>query len=215
MKPTLTTLLVCSAFAASVVVFPARGAQPQPQLPKGQKAEKEVPYRITRGDILSISVLGEPECTSGGKRVEATGTINLTYIGDINLVGLTIKEAQEKIANTYREQRYLRNPTVAVVVDTYVARVVNISGKVNIPGRQEIPPDREITIAEVIFKAGGFSETAKGSAVRVTRTRADGSQEYFTLDVESAVKAKENATSGDAAFVVQPDDIIFVPEKII
>lgn len=211
MKSTSLKHLAWSALAAftlSSSIAPGLRAQ----APAQKEEKKFVAYRITRGDVCSINVLGEADCTSGNKRVEATGTINLTYIGDVNLVGLTIKEAQEKIAAAYRDGRFLRNPTVTMVVDVYAARTVIISGKVNIQGRQEIPPDTEITIKEMIFKAGGFSETAKGTAVRVTRTLPDGTLKTFTLDVESAIKGKGSA---DAAFVLEPDDIIYVPEKII
>jgi polysaccharide export outer membrane protein len=186
------------------------------QLPVPKKTEKKyVPYRITRGDRLSIGVVGEPELTVGGKRVEATGTINLLYISEIRLVGLTISEAQEAIARAYREGRFLRNPQVSVTVDEYAPRTVIVGGKVNGPGRQEIAPDTEVTIMDVISKANGFSETAKGTAVRLTRTMPDGTLKVFILDVESALKGRAQSNSGDAAFVVEPDDIIYVPEKII
>jgi polysaccharide export outer membrane protein len=86
---------------------------------------------------------------------------------------------------------------------------------VNIQGRQEIPPDTEFTIKELIFKAGGFGDTAKSKEVRVTRTLPDGTLKVFTLDVESALKGKTTASAKDAGFVMEPDDIVYVPEKII
>ena len=181
----------------------------------GAKAEKKyVPYRITRGDVLNIIVVNE-DIPATPKRVEAVGTVNLTYIGDVRLVGLTLKEAQELIEKTYFEKRILRNPTVNVVVETYSARIVRISGKVNSPGPINIPPDTETTIVELISKANGLTETAKGSAVRVARTMPDGSTKVFVLNVDAALKAKGSAKSADASFVVEPDDIVYVDEKII
>lgn len=185
----------------------------QPVRPKSEK--KYVAYKITRGDTVSIAILGEPDLNAGGKRVEATGTINLSLIGEINLVGLTIAEAQEAIAKKYRDDRFLRNPQVSVTVEVYAPRTVIISGKVNNPGRPEIPADTEMTIKELIFKVGGFSETARGKEVIVTRTMPDGTLKTFKLDVESAIKGRAPSDSGDAAFVLQPDDTIYVPEKII
>lgn len=184
------------------------------QVPGRAMERKPIAYRITRGDVLSIAVVGE-DIPAAQKRVEAVGTVNLTYIGDVKLVGLTIKETQDLIQTTYREQRILRNPTVNVVVETYSPRIVRISGKVNSPGPINIPADTEMTIVEVISKANGLSETARGSAVRVSRIMPDGSTKYHILDVESALKAKGNSKSVDASFVVEPDDIIYVPEKFI
>ncbi len=205
----LLTLIVLATGRLTSAPAPAKPAPPA-------KPEKNyIAYKITRGDRVSVGIVGEPELTVGGKRVESTGTINLLYIQEIRLVGLTIAEAQEAIAKAYRDGRFLRNPQVAVTVEEYSSRSVIISGKVNMPGRPEIPADREITIKELISKVGGFSETARGTAVRVTRTMPDGSLKIFTLDVDSAFKGKEKSTTGDAAFVLEPDDIIYVPEKII
>lgn len=206
--PLLAALLVAATFFSTGLL----GAQPR--APDRTSEKKAVAYRITRGDTLSIVVVGE-DIPATQKRVESVGTVNLTYIGDVRLVGLTIKEAQELIQNTYRENRILRNPTVNLVVETYSPRIVRISGKVNSPGPINIPADTEFTIIDLISKANGLSETARGSAVRVARTMPDGTTKYFTLDVEGALKAKGNANSADAAFVVEPDDIVFVPEKFI
>lgn len=207
----LLLLVLPGIVGSSLAQAPAPSAAPQ------RNEKKYVPYRITRGDILSIEVLasGEREFTAGQKRVEATGSINLLYIQEIQLVGLTIAEAQESIAKAYRDGRFIRNPVVNVTVETYAPRVVRISGKVNSQASFEIPPDGEMTIMELIFKANGFQETARGTDVRVTRIMPDGSLKVITLDVESAMKGRLKTPSGDAAFVLQPDDVVYVPERII
>lgn len=202
-------LLGCSLFSGSA----ALAATPVPAAPKQQK--DFVPYRITRGDRLTISVLGEPDLRVGGIRVEAIGTVILPLVKDVRLVGLTIAEAQEAIGRAYREGRFLRDPQVTVTVEEYAPRTVLVSGKVNIQGRQEIPPDTKFTITDLIGKAGGFTETARSSAVRVTRTLPDGTLKTVILDVESAMKGKSSASASDAGFLLEPDDIIYVPEKII
>lgn len=213
-KSLVTRLLLAIAAAVTLTSATATLAQPAP-LPKAEK--KYVPYRITRGDILSVEVLAnaEREFATTGKRVEATGMINLQFIQDIRLANLTIAEAQETIANAYRDGRFIRNPVVNVTVETYAPRVVRISGKVNSQATFEIPPDTEMTIMDLIFKANGFQETAKGTEVRVTRTTADGSLKVYKLNVEDAMKGKLKTPSGDAAFVLEPDDVVYVPERII
>lgn len=176
---------------------------------------KAAPYRITRGDRISISILGEPELKVTGTRVEPVGTVNLVLIKEVNLSGLTIAEAEAKVAKAYQDGRYLRNPRVNITVEEYAPRTVIVSGKVNIQGRQDIPPNSEFTIKDLIFKAGGFTDTARSSAVKVTRTMPDGTQKYFILDVESGIKGRANSNSKDASFVLEPDDVVYVPEKLI
>lgn len=176
---------------------------------------KAAPYRITRGDRISISILGEPELKVTGTRVEPVGTVNLVLIKEVNLSGLTIAEAEAKVAKAYQDGKYLRSPRVNITVEEYAPRTVIVSGKVNIQGRQDIPPNSEFTIKDLIFKAGGFTDTARSSAVKVTRTMPDGTQKYFILDVESGIKGRANSNSKDASFVLEPDDVVYVPEKLI
>lgn len=210
-RPLRTSLLVLAALGLA-----AAAGLAAPASPPAPAAEKvPLPYRITRSDVLSVGIVGEPELTAAQKKVEPTGTINLLYIGDVRVVGLTIKEAQEMIENTYREQRILRTPVATVIVEQYAPRRVRISGRVANPGLIEIPADTEITLVELIFKAGGLQDTARGSEVKVTRTMPDGSTKIFTLDIESVIKARSKSGAEAASFVVLPDDLIFVPERII
>lgn len=172
-------------------------------------------YKISRGDKISISVLGEPDLMVAGARVEPVGTVNLVLVKEVRLAGLTVAEAEAAVAKAYQDGKFLRSPRINITVDEYAPRTVIVSGKVNIQGRQEIPPNTEFTIKDLIFKAGGFTDTARSSAVKVTRTMADGTQKYFILDVESGIKGRANANTKDASFVLEPDDVVYVPEKII
>lgn len=198
-------LLISTALLAATASPPAGAAAAPPGKPQ--------PYRITRGDRLTVSIIGEPELKVAGTRVEPIGTVNLILIKEIPLAGLTIPEAEATVASAYRDRRFLRNPLVTV--DEPAPRTVIVSGKVNLQGRQEIPPGTELTIKDLIFKAGGFAETARGSAVRVTRVSPDGKREQFTLDVESGIKGRPGANGKDAAFVLEPGDVVYVPEKFI
>lgn len=188
------------------------------QVPVSPKLDdkKVIPYRITRGDRLSVSIYNEPDLTSGNHRVEARGTINLSLIGDVRIYGMTLSEAASTIEAAYRDGRILREPQVTVTVEEYSPRVVTVLGKVKYPGRVDLPPEQQWTIKDVITKVGGFDDTARGTGVKLTRTMPDGSTKVYTLDVQSALLGKDRATtSTDASFVVEPDDTIYVPEKII
>ncbi len=211
--------LIRSAIAIallSIVVAPLAHAA-QPATPSPRLDDKNViPYRITRGDRVAVSVYGESDLNAINMRVEARGTINLQLVGEVRVAGLTLSEAATAIEAAYRDGRYLRNPEVRVTVEEYSPRVVIVSGKVKYPGNVNLPPEQRMTIKEVIAKVGGFDDTARGTAIKLTRTLPDGTQKVITLDVQSAMLGKDKATtSTDASFIVEPDDTIYVPEKII
>ena len=214
MKTTLCSLWLF-AWVCAVVVLPTSLAAAQKFVPVPKSEKKYKPYTITRGDTISVSILGEQDLNAGQKRVEATGTISMPLIQEVRVYGMTIAEAQELISKAYRDGRFLRNPIVTVTVEGYASRTVKVNGKVNQPGTQQISPDEEVTILDVISKAGGLGDTARGKEVRVTRTMPDGTMKVITLDVESALRGRVRSDSVDASFIVEPDDIIYVPEKII
>ncbi len=175
---------------------------------------KALVYRIATNDSLRIGVFQEPDLDIIG-RVDMKGTINLPLLGPIRIVGLTIPEAQGAIETAYRDGRYLRNPQVTITVEVYAPREVSIQGQIKSPGRYVLPIEQTMTVLELVTKANGFTDTAKGTAVSVTRIHPDGRKEVFTVDVESLIKGKDRARSTDNSLNLLPGDIVYVPERLI
>lgn len=213
MKTNLVTSTLCAIAFGCLAISSVLGAQASAR--GGADDAKYVPYRIARGDQLSVGVFGESDLTGGGKKVDQKGAVLLPLVGEVRIIGLTVAEAQAAIENAYREGRFLRSPQVIVTVEQMVQRWVSISGKINIPGRHEMPTDTVWTLKDLIIKAGGLQETARGTKVRITRTQPDGKTVIFEKDVESMLKARNTANSTDASFVLESEDIVYVPEKII
>lgn len=206
--------LVRTALAAlaGLLAMPAGLAQAG----AGAAAEKRsVVYKISRTDKISIVIVGESDLNVVGKRVDANGDVNLNLVGEVRIAGLSVSQAQAAIEAAYRDGRILRNPQVNLTIEEYAPRTVSISGMVKNPGTISLPPETVMTIKELVLRAGGFSETANGSKVRVSRTAADGSSKVFTLNVDAILKGRDSGRSGDNSFVLEPDDIVYVPEKII
>ena len=176
---------------------------------------KAIIYKISRTDKISIVVVGEPDLNVGGKRVDANGNVNLALVGEVKIAGLSVSQAQTAIENAYRDGRFLRSPQVTINIEEYAPRTVSVSGMVKQPGTINLPPESTMTLKDLILKAGGFTETANGSKVRVTRVLPDGTTKIFTLNVDSILKGRDTGKSADATFTLEPDDIVYVPEKII
>ncbi len=176
---------------------------------------KAVVYKISRMDKISIVVVGESDLTVGGKRVDANGNVNLALVGEVKIAGLSVSQAQSAIEAAYRDGRILRNPQVTINIEEYAPRTVSISGMVRQPGTINLPPESTMSIKELILKAGGFSETANGSKVKITRVMPDGTTKFFTLNVDAILKGRDTGKSTDNTFALEPDDIVYVPEKII
>lgn len=175
---------------------------------------KAMVYRLATNDSIRVGVFQEPDLDIIG-RVDMKGTINLPLLGPIKVVGLTIADAQLAVEAAYREGRYLRNPQVTITVEVYSPREVSIQGQIKSPGRYVLPIEQTMTVLELVTKANGFTDTAKGTAVSVTRINPDGTKQVFTVDIESLIKGKDRAKATDNSLLLLPGDIVYVPERLI
>jgi len=64
---------------------------------------KVEPYRVMKGDTLSITFPTNTELNVGSALVRPDGKIALNLIGEITVFGLTIPEVQEAISKRYKE----------------------------------------------------------------------------------------------------------------
>ncbi|CAM2861488.1 polysaccharide biosynthesis/export family protein [Rariglobus hedericola] len=186
-------------------------AQSKAPAPASQTA---LAYKVTLTDLLRIDIYQEDDLRTIS-RVDSKGNINLPLVSEVHVAGLTVSEAQKAVENAYRDGRYLRSPQVTINVEAYAAREVSIQGQVRSPGRYPLPIETSMTVLELVTRAGGFTDTAKGTAVNVTRVSPEGKKQVFTIDVDSLLKGKDRANIGDNSLMLEPGDIVFVPERLI
>ena len=192
-------------FAAVALAAPAEPAPPPPS------SSQALAHTLTTNDKLNIVVAGEKEL-GNVSRVNSKGTVNLTWVGEVRVAGLTVKEAQKAIEDAYRDGRFLRNPQVIINVEDYAPREVFINGEVKSPGKYQLPIEQVMTIDELVLKAGGFTDSAKGSSVRVTRKLPDGGTTVLgPFDVEGIIKGRKSVTS---PLELQPGDTVQVDQRI-
>jgi polysaccharide export outer membrane protein len=201
-------LCLLAGCALAGVAAPAQVASLNPD------SRKALLYTIAITDSLQVSVFGE-EDLSRITRVNARGMINLPLVGEVKVFGLTLREAEQAIGGAYREGRYLRNPQVTITVEVYAVREISVQGQVKSPQRVVLPAESTMTVLEAVTKCGGFTDTAKGTEVRVTRVGPDGKVKVFVVDIDSLIKGKDRAKSEDNSLLLLPGDIIYVPERII
>jgi len=203
--------LVAALLAGASLGLPARLAGADaPPAPAEHKSNK-VLYALTITDRIHLEVVGEAEL-GVSQRIDGHGNVNLVYIGEVHLAGLTITQAQDAVQQAYIDQKYLAHPQVTISVEEYATRSVSIQGSVKNPGRFELPPESSMSVVELVTKAGGFTDVGKGSDVRITHTNG-GKTDH--IDVQGIITGKASMKADDPALILQPGDIVYVPEKII
>ncbi len=157
------------------------------------------------GDVFEVRVL-EDDGLSGTYRVDADGTFSYPLLGVLTAGGKTATELSDLIRDGLAAD-YVRDPQVTVFVEEFSSRKVSVLGQVNKPGRYAF--HEEMTLMQAIAEAGGTTESAVMSSVRVTRQGEKG--EKISLDIP--FKAITQGEHRD--FPLMPGDIVFVAESAV
>jgi polysaccharide export outer membrane protein len=160
-------------------------------------------YVIGPQDQLQITVTDESEM-SGKYRVDTDGSITFPYLQRVPLAGLTLADAQTKIAQLL-QAGYLRNPQVRVDVDQFKSRRVMVSGEVRIPGPVTMA-GTTMTLLEALAAAGSPTQNASNDVIVVHPTKP-GEKPSETITV-----SRKDLELGRTDVTLQDGDIINVPQ---
>lgn len=138
-------------------------------------------YTISPHDILDITVYEEPDLSTT-LRVSQDGTINYPLLGSIKATGFTVRELEKNITDLLA-QDYLVNPQVSVFVKQYAP--ISILGQVRSPGSYQMKEN--LTLTQSIALAGGFTNVANTSKVKIIRTMDD-KKETLEIDVNQILE---------------------------
>jgi len=165
--------------------------------------------RLDFGDKTSGHTEDEPTALI----VTDSGELEVPYIGRFPAENKTCKQLAYELKAAL-EKDYFYKATVILAVDlkTKSRGRVYLTGAIHVPGPLEIPSDEVLTLGKAILRAGGFTDFAERSNVKVTRKVA-GSSETKTLVVNLAVVFDKGKTDKDLP--LEPGDLINVPERMI
>lgn len=205
-----------AGFAGGYGFFEKFRAEPKAQ-PQAQAtvlpAKKTTAYVIRSSDRLAVSVENHGDLRTTA-RVDSKGAINLPVVLGVRVQGLTVPEAEAAIRGAYLKRLAIGDSRVTITIDEWAPREVTIGGQVRKPGRYSLQVDSTKTLRDLLFTAGGGTDTAKLQAVRVTRILRDGSIKTEIYDADPAHHGRSSQVKDDS-FVLEPDDIVYVPERII
>lgn len=155
-------------------------------------AEVDSSYQLDAGDLLKVSVYGEPDLSFDKIQLNDAGTFSFPFIGTVRAKGQTAAAVERQITQGLKGQ-YLVNPRVTVSILEY--RGFYINGEVRSPGGYPYIPG--MTLRKAVALAGGFTERA--------------SKRSFNIIHESdANKEPKKANLGST---IMPGDIITIEQS--
>ena len=217
------TFLVAASIAAPWPLL-AQESSPLPSIPKATTVEPPTTSTVMRtnsmtvlddkkrlgpNDFVSFRVVEDRDNESQHLRVNDNGELEVPYIGLVPASGKSCKELAYNVKSAL-EREYYYHATVIIAVDRVSEKSrgkVYVYGSVKGQGPQEIPADESYTVSKAIIRAGGFGDFANKRKVKLTRK---GGQD-FVVDLKRVIE--EGHTEEDV--VLQPDDQIYVPQRLI
>lgn len=150
-------------------------------------------YTLGSGDVIRIQVYGEDDLFVEAQLSDA-GTLSYPFLGELQLLGLTVGELQDKIREGLLGD-YLVDPKVTVTILEY--RQFYINGEVNKPGGFPFQPG--LTIRKAVSLAAGFTERASKKNMFVV-SDSDASQTPKRVGLNSPVKPGDSITVEQSFF---------------
>lgn len=186
-------------FAVAPLLLAAPGLAWAQQSPP---AAANAQYRLAPGDMIRISVYQSADLTLETRLTEA-GTISYPLLGSVALAGLTISEAEKRIADGLRTGNFVKQPQVSVAVQQVRGNQVSVLGQVGKPGRYPLETGN-VQLTDMIATAGGV---VPGGADQVVVVGTRNGQPYRAeIDLPSVFGAGRRAND----LTLQNGDVIWV-----
>lgn len=206
-------LMLSGSLLFSLWLSPAQAQMPgnysgQSPVVVNSSTTEDDPYRLGRSDEISIRIFGiDPEFFDRATYIiPVDGRLNLPWIGQVMLDGLTIQQAESRIAQSYAP--FIKNPQITVSLISPRSLRVTVSGQVQRPGSYSLTP-REAgvssglvqvggnpndwpTVVTAIQSAGGLQQQANLRAVELRRLRLDGSTQSTTVDLWALLQGQHS-----------------------
>jgi polysaccharide export outer membrane protein len=217
------TIAAIACLAGSGALL-AQDSSPMPSIPKATQVDPPTTSTVMRtnsmtvlddkkrlgpNDFVSFRVVEDRDNESQHLRVNDSGELEVPYIGLVPASGRTCRELAYSVKSSL-EREYYYHATVIIAVDRVSEKSrgkVYVYGNVKGQGPQEIPADETYTVSKAIIRAGGFGDFADKKKIKLSRKNGQ------TVIVNLKRVIEEGHTDEDV--VVQPDDQIYVPQRLV
>ncbi|RQO65265.1 hypothetical protein DBR43_30935 [Pedobacter sp. KBW06] len=171
-------------------------------------------YTLEKDDKISISVWDHDDLSVGsvygiynsnevyGKwlMINTEGTVTVPKLGEVNLLGLTVPQAKEKLTLGFK--KWIVNPIIEIKI---LNKEVSILGELKTPGKYLLEKSNT-TLLDIISRAGDFDFYANKKKIQIVRM-VDNKPVTHIADLTTM----ENYLSSNIQ--IHPGDVIYVPSR--
>ena len=170
---------------------------------QSQAAEEKRDFHLGPGDSIHVAVFRNTELALD-TRIGENGTINYPMVGLVKVGGMTITDAEMRIAKALKDGGFVQDPQVNITVVTVRGSLVSVLGQVTRPGLYPLDTPN-LRLSEILAVAGGVAASG-GDRVIVKGVR-NGAPFRKEVDISSIfVDGHE-----DEDLIIREHDEIYVP----
>jgi polysaccharide biosynthesis/export protein len=183
-------------------------------------------YTLGAGDLVKVDIFDTPELKLEERyTVLVDGSLNLPWVGTVNVRGLTLSEAADVLALRYAQ--FIQKPLITLNSVSPRPLKIAVLGEVNRPGAYIISPiagsetsrtnlsDRTSsntgsqwpTVTKAVQTAGGITQLANVRKIQVRRPQRGGTDKVMDLDLWKFLQAGEQ----DQDITLRDGDSIIIP----
>lgn len=162
-------------------------------------------FTLGEGDVLNISLFGEPETAKTEVSVPYGGHVSFLEAVDVLAAGLTVEELRTKLDQELA--KYRRAPHTMISPVAFNSKKYYLLGKIAKPGVYKL--DQPVTIIEAVTRAGGLATGLSGGNVV---DLADPSRSFLVRQKKRyAVNLERLFQQGDLSqnIALEPDDYVY------
>lgn len=173
-------------------------------------------YKLRPGDTVSYQIkediIWNPTDLPKSLVVTDSGELDIPLVGWVTVVNKTCQQVANEVTTNLLEEYYNKATVVMHLnaANRLLGRVF-IWGAVRGQGPLEMQVNENLTAGQAILRAGGFSDYANKSKVKVVRA-VPGPDGQKTIDLNMVQILEQGQTDKD--IVLQPGDYILVSSKL-
>jgi polysaccharide export outer membrane protein len=164
-------------------------------------------YTLRPDDIVEITVMRHPEF-SGIYPVNLEGKLQYKFVGDIDVLGLTKQQLEQKIKEIVSV--YVISPEVNVTVTEYKSKVIYVLGEVGQPGKYYMRSET-IPVREAVVQAGLPTLAAAMRKCRIVTPDKNGRVKTKAVDLYALLYGGKLNLN----YEMKPGDVLYVPSTIM
>jgi len=160
-------------------------------------------YVLGAGDVIRITVFQNVDLTLDA-RISEGGNISYPLLGTVKLGGLSVADAEKKIADGLKNGNFLKQPQVSILLTSVKSNQVSVLGQVYKPGRYPLEAGSN-RVSDLLAQAGGIVATQGSDIIVVSGTR---NGKPFRKEIDFPLVFAASGSTQD--FVLENNDAIWV-----